>query len=301
MSAVVAQNEQNEWTDPANVPHRLGTGDWEAFCMSGVPIAELLGEADRWATSLQGIERPWLCWNVDDDWCLVQQRLVREIGWTPVVGFDPRVGPPPLVRGAVLLDFNEKLRLPAMWLHFPLEFAFRFSERLAFWHADCLIRVEKMRRFAEMFAALPDGEMAAVAPRVRWVRTFRPTRYWEVLGCCTRGASRSQFENGCGWWMNFFKHPNTPVEEQAMRSRYYWDSGAGILFWRRRIGGIVHKIPEGDIAEGHFTFQRRKDYKRASPINFKRDLSKELSLNNDLGAACDRLGIGHLLGSEAAG
>ena len=44
-----------------------------------------------------------------------------------------------------------------MWLHFPLEFAFLFTEHLAFWHADLLVRRAKMVRYAAQFAALPDG------------------------------------------------------------------------------------------------------------------------------------------------
>ena len=59
--------------------------------------------------------------------------------------------------------------------------------------------------------------------------------------------------------------------------------------------GTLVEIPEREIAEGHFTLIGRKDYKRASPRHFKRDLSKELSLNTDLVEACGKLGLLSLL------
>jgi hypothetical protein len=295
---VAGTEPANAWTDPENAPFRLGTGDWDGFRLAGIPIEDLLAEARRWAGQLRGVKRPWLCWNVDPDWCLVQQRQVRDVGWTPVVGFDPRVGPPPLVPSAILVDFNERLRLPTMWLHFPLELLFLFvEERMAYWHADCLIRPEKMRRYADIFAALADGEMAAVDPHEKLSTRLKPNmrRFWEVLGCSTVGASRSQFEHGCGWWLNMRHHPSSPDSERDIRARMHWECGVGIRFWRRRHGGIVRMIPESEIAEGHFTLIGRKDYKRASPVHFKRDLSKELSLNNDLADACRKLGLTHLL------
>jgi hypothetical protein len=287
----------DEWRTDENIPYRVGSGDWAGFRLSNLTLDQVLEEADRWADSFRGIERPWLCWNVDNDWCQVQQRLVREVGWTPVVGFDPRAGRPSLIPGAVLIDFNARLKLPSMWMHFPLEFIFRFCDRLAYWHADCLLRMEKMRRYAAMFAALPDGEMAAVRPIGSTRHRLFPTRrrYWEVLACSTRGASRSQFENGCGWWMNFPVHPSSSPQQSARRAKYHYESGVGIRFWATKCGGVLHEIEASDIAEGHFTLIGRKDYKRASPINFKRDLSKELSLNNDLRMACAKLEISDLL------
>jgi hypothetical protein len=287
----------DEWRSAENIPYRVGSGDWEGFRLSNLSIDDVLQEADRWAASFEGIEYPWLCWNVDDDWCIVQQKLVREVGWTPVVGFDPRAGPPPLIPGAVLVDFNARLKLPSMWMHFPLEFIFRFCDRLAYWHADCLLRIEKMHRYAQMFAALRDGEMAAVRPRGSWRERLSPTRrrYWEVLGCSTRGASRSQFENGCGWWMNFPAHISSSAEQRERRRKYIFECGVGIRFWATSCGGVVREIKGADIVEGHFTAIGRKDYQRASPIHFKRNLSKELSLNNDLRLACAKLDISHLL------
>ena len=297
---MTVDSSENKSLNDGDAAYRFGTGDWKGFRQSGFTIDLLLEEAGRWSASFQGIERPWLCWNVDSDWCLVQQRLVREVGWTPVVGFDPRVGPPQLVPGAVLVDFNARLQLPSMWMHFPLEFIFRFCDRLAYWHADCLLRIEKMRHYADMFAGLRDGEMAAVRPRETLRSRLWPTRqrYWEVLGCSTRGASRSQFENGCGWWMSFPLHAMHSAERRAQARKYHWECGVGIRFWANSCGGVVREIMAADIAEGHFTGIGRRDYQRASPKNFKRDLSKELSLNNDLRLACAKLGISHLLEPE---
>jgi hypothetical protein len=79
------------------------------------------------------------------------------------VGFDPRVGPPPVEPGAILIDFNEGFGFPVMWPHFPLEFAFVFIElKLAFWHADLLCRMAVLKRLAAIYKSLADGEMAAV-------------------------------------------------------------------------------------------------------------------------------------------
>jgi hypothetical protein len=292
-----AAHVEDEWLSAENIPYRLGSGDWEGFRLSDLTIEQVLEEAGRWAEQFRGIDRPWLCWNVDDDWCHVQQRLVREVGWTPVVGFDPRVGPPPLIPGAVLVDFNARLKLPSMWMHFPLEFIFRYCDRLAYWHADCLLRIEKMQHYARMFADLRDGEMAAVRPRGSWRENLSPyrRRYWEVLGCTTRGASRAQFENGCGWWMYFPAHISSSAEQRARRAKYHYECGVGIRYWAAKCGGVVREIKAADIEEGHFTGIGRKDYKRASPRHFKRDLSKELSLNNDLRVACAKLDISTML------
>ena len=285
------------WTARENAFYRLGVGDWAGLKMTQMRIEDMIDEASRWAVPLVGVKHPWLCWNVDPDWCLVQQRQVTEIGWTPLVGFDPRVGPPPLVPGAILIDFNERLKLPTMWLHFPLEFLFLYvEERMAYWHADCLIRPEKMRRYAEMFANLEPGTMAAVRPTPTWRSRFHPEerRLWEVLACSTVGASRDQFEKGSGWWLNCMQHPKATVAERSRRAGLHWECGVGIHNWRRKLGGRIVEIPEREIAEGHFTLIGRKDYKRASPKHFKRNLSRELSLNNDLTDACEKLGLSHL-------
>jgi hypothetical protein len=96
---------------------------------------------------------------------VLQQRLVKEAGWTPVVGFDPRAGAPPVEPGAILIDFNRHFQFPVMFFMFPLEFVFLFAPRLAFWHADLLCRTSRVRELAATFDALKDGEMAAVLDR----------------------------------------------------------------------------------------------------------------------------------------
>jgi hypothetical protein len=46
---------------------------------------------------------------------------------------------------------------------FPLEFAFVFIEhKLAFWHADLPCRMAVLKRLADIYESLADGEMAAV-------------------------------------------------------------------------------------------------------------------------------------------
>lgn len=276
-------------------PYRIGVGNWSAF---NLRIEEIYAAANRWRLLLKDVSRPWICWNVDPDWCLLQQRLVSKIGWTPVVGSDPRAPRPRLIRDAILIDFNADFQFPTMWMHFPLEFAFLFTERLAFWHSDLLVRLEKLQKLAEMFAALPDGSMAVAQPRHRLAQVFRPKslRYWELIGCTTREASRSQFENGCGWWMNFFAHPNCPNDrERRRRQRYYWDHGVGIRYWAKNCGGRVVSIKEDFVAEGHCTRIGNTQYQRLSPENATRCLSKELRHNFDVVEVCRALEIESLL------
>ena len=293
-----AETPKPDPESPEAIRYRVGNADWGALHKSAVTLDSIFAAAESWRDQLAGVERPWLCWNVDDAWCRVQQRLVLEVGWTPVVGFDPRAGAPSLEPGAVLIDFNAPFGLPTMWPHFPMEFAFMFAPRLAFWHADLLVRREKMRRLARMFEALPDGEMAAVAPQLWNWRAFvkpRELRYWELVGCTTRAASRDQFEKGAGWWMQFHLHPTNSPQQRAERSRYYWDCGTGIYYWATKLGGKVHGIENAYVDEGHCTGINRTDYKRVGPKNWTRDLTKELSLNNDLVRTCARLGLSDLL------
>src|ERR1700686_3315768 len=140
--------------DPA-----IGTGNWRAYTL---PMERIYTAAEQWKRRLEGLQKPWLCWNVSPRWSVLQQKLVLAVGWTPIVGFDPRVGPPPIVDGSILIDFNEKLQFPVLWPHVPLEFAFLFTNRLAFWHADLLCRLPVMRQLADQFASLQDGQLSAV-------------------------------------------------------------------------------------------------------------------------------------------
>lgn len=270
-----------------------GRGNWKAF---DLPLDRIFSAAARWRELIGPVDKPWLCWNVEPDWCVLQQRLVAAVGWTPVVGFDPRVGPPPLIAGAVLVDFNAGFGFPNLYPHFPLEFAFLFAPRLAFWHSDFLLDLERMEQFAARFAGLADGEMTAVAPipagfinRLPWRR-----RYWELLGCTTSGASRSQFENGRGWWMHYYNHPNFKGKVWSRSRR--WDHGFGIKAWELDCGGVVHRIAGETIKDGHFTrIGKKQNYKATAANNVFRNLHADLRANFDLSQCAEKMRISHLL------
>jgi hypothetical protein len=274
---------------------QFGKGNWSGF---PVPLDNVYEAAAEWSQALAGVQRPWLCWNVSDRWCTLQQRLIQEIGWTPVIGFDPRCGPPKTVLpGSIVIDFNAKFGFPVMWPHFPLEFAFLFSDRLAFWHADLLCRIEVMHRLKVVFEGLKDGAMAAVPDygSRRYIYRFRHHRYWELAGCTTHGASKSQFDQGAGWWRCFDHHPNCPNEkERHRRSKYYYDSGVGVMYWKRRLGGHVINVPLKWVAEGHCTSINKKNYQQVQPGG-QRNLSAEIDLNFDLVEVAKQLNISHLL------
>lgn len=244
---------------------KIGTGNWRAFPHDALPRVH--EAAAEWKAALAGIDKPWLCWSVDDEWCLTQQQLVREAGWTPVVGTDGNVRRPRLLPESVFVDFNSHLRLPLMWMHFPLEFVFLFAERLAFWHSDVLPPVRVMRMLAERFERVPDGSMMAVRrERVSWGERVRRLvkrkplfykRWWEVVGCTTAGASESQFRHGCGWWRYPRLHPNAqPFAERA----YQREHGVGIWLWMTHCNGQVADV-ECDIDEYHYS-TNRKEYVR---------------------------------------
>ena len=282
--------------------HKAGQGNWRAFRAIGFDLSRVEQAAERWANGLRGVTRPWLCWNVDGDWCLVQQKLVTAVGWTPVVGFDPRVGPPKrTVDTAVVIDFNEGLNLPTLYPHFPLEFVFRFCDRLAFWHSDLLVRLDLLRKLANRFASIKDGETIATYQKqgLRYAFTNKQRRYWELIGCTTRGASLSQFQSGCGWWMSFREHPNCASEaEKIRRSAYYWDHGAGIYYWHKRYSGHATLIRDSGIHEGHFTKIGNRNYERTYPPNAsdaQRMMSEELVRNFDLRKACAMLGLSQFI------
>lgn len=270
---------------------RIGRGNWDAF---DLPLDVVHEAAESWRCDLAGIERPWLCWNVESDWCYVQQRLVAGAGWTPLVGFDPRVGPPPTIEGAVVIDFNKILDLPVLYPHFVLEFVFLFADRLSFWHSDLLLTESDMAGFAASFADLADGEMAAVASPSGWRRWLAGgrSRYWELLGCTTSGASRSQFNRGCGWWMNFDRHPNAEASDSR---QHHWEYGCGIRHWQTSCGGRVHEIPEDKVSYGHFTRIGKSDYQASEKNNVFRDLNQDIQANFDIRRCVESLELGHLL------
>ncbi len=279
---------------------RAAKANWAAFTR---PMSEVYQHVAAWSAALEGIERPWLCWSVNNEWSLVQQRLVRAVGWTPVVGFDPRAGWPDTIAEAVVVDFNAGFDFPAMHMVFPLEFVFLFADRLAFWHSDLLVREDTLRKLAGQFAALTDGEIAAVDDRGSLIARLRghTPRYWELIGCTTRGASRDQFEKGCGWWRHIAEHVNCPPgPERERRKKYGYDHGVGVYYWHKHYGGKVHGIPESLVDEGHCSRIKNAGYERQSPEDERRDLSKDLPHNYDLAEVCARLGLTRFLASSTA-
>src|SRR6516165_1632 len=276
---------------------KAGTGNWKWF----TPVLQeaVFRAAAQWKDRLAGVEKPWLCWNVSGRWCYLQQRLVQEVGWTPVVGFDPRTGPPPLAEGSILIDFNETLNLPLLWPHVPLEFAFLFSHRLAFWHADLLCRLSVMERLAGQFAGLKDGQLAAVLDRggLRNRLSFKSHRYWELCGCTTKSAGENQYYNGTGWWRNFQLHPKCVLaQERVKRSTYHYDSGVGILYWQKKYNGSIVPIDINLVKEGHCSEIGNKNYRHlANHFEPTRNLGAEIDLNYSIEEVATRLGIAHLL------
>jgi hypothetical protein len=279
---------------------RIGTGDWAGFAASSQSLESVFDVATTvWKPRVADIEKPWLCWNVSPRWSVLQQRLVKRFGWTPVVGFDPRCGPPPLEPGAVLIDFNESFGFPVLWPHFPLEFAFLWTKRLAFWHADLLCRFSVMEELVRTFDALADGEMAAVLDKGgrRNYLNFKSHRYWELAGCTTQAASENQFHCGTGWWRNFHLHAKCTVPaERANRQRYSYDSGVGILYWKNHYRGALKTIDLKLVLEGHCSEIRNKQYVElpghTTPM---RDLTKEIDMNYDLTEVASRLALAELV------
>ena len=289
--------------DVEELTHRAGQGAWKPFRALGLSISYVLESAAAWAPLFSGIEYPWLCWNVDEDWCFVQQQLVRSVGWTPIIGFDPRVGPPrKRVPEAILIDFNKDLRLPVLYPIFPVEFAFQFCDRLAFWHSDLLIRPTKMSKLAELFGKLRNGQTAAPfdSTGLRKLLSSKEKRYWELVACTTRAASRDQFEKGCSWWRTFWLHPNWRGDDRAAQ-RFYWDNGAGIYYWAKRGGGECVTLNVRDYEEGHFTKIGNSGYRgqfRTGSVGGRSDsqraMSRELTDNFSLEGGCSKLGIHEL-------
>ena len=276
--------------------YHVATGNWRVF---DLPLERVYEAGRQWSSELDGVQRPWLCWHVDRDWCLVQQRLVRAFGWTPLVGGDPRAGKPDLIKEAIYIDFNKPFEFRVMYPHFVIEFAFLFCDRLAFWHSDLLLRENKMRRVADMFTSLEDGSMAVTLDKggLRNWLNFRQHRYWELLGCTTRSASKSLFQTGCGWWMNFHMHPNCPNEKEYLnRSKYNWDHGTGIRYWEKHYKGRIVPIAPSFVEEGHFTRINVKTYKTFMSKRSQRDLSIELPENYDLAECCRVLSLEGYLG-----
>ncbi|MEE9476659.1 MAG: hypothetical protein V3V71_08400 [Roseateles sp.] len=283
-----------------------GIGNWEAFNGSPDAIHDVLREARHWAQVTAGHDKLWLCWNVDPAWCLIQQALVQQIGWTPLVGFDPRVGPPPLLPGALSIDFNAPFGFRTMYPHFPLEFAFAFVPgKLAFWHSDLLVPVPQLTRYAQSFEDMPDGQIIATKEDVSLTDRLRGkklTRAWELLGCVSRAGSEHAFMSGCGWWMCFYLHPMLRGhDERRRRVQQYWDHGTGILYWHEHCKGPLQLIANREIDAGHFTrIGRRDTYKVHGHDDWRRNLAMELSANFELEKACESMGLSELWRSVKA-
>jgi hypothetical protein len=260
-----------------------GSGNWA--CWDAADLGHLFNAVARWERQLPPGDRYWLCWNNRDDWCRAQQALVLAVGWTPVVGYDHgQVRNPTVLDGAVAIDFRAGLNVPDLWMHFPLEFVFEWADRLAFWHSDVLLPLPVMRDYARRFERLTGPVTAAVFSRRN---LFRPRgwdnadRWFEVVGCTTRAASRSQFARGAGWWRHFQNHPNCgPVRNLA---HYHYDHGGGIRYWQRAHGGQVDRLWFND--RYHVSHYHRPDLRpKGRPL-----------ADVDLGRVADELGIQKLL------
>lgn len=273
-----------------------GYGNWNVFDR---PLEEIYRAADEWRAVTGPIARPWLIWHVSDRWTQLQQRLVQTVGWTPVLGQDPRATRPTVLPGSVYVDFNARFRFPVMWMHFALEFAYLWvGDRLAFWHSDLLCRQETMRRLAAVFEGLRQGQMSAVfsiGGRRNLIRPWR-FRYWELAGCTTKEASRQQFQTGAGWWKNISDHPNCRTGlEKRLRKFLYWDHGAGIFYWKHRYHGQVVDIPEAWLSEGHCTSIGKPNYKLKHGNRRNKELPTELDENYNIEDVAANLGISSLI------
>lgn len=272
-----------------------GICSWRAFHAAGLSMDVVFEAAQKWKAQLEGIEKPWLVWSIDEDWCYVQQKLVLEAGWTPVIGYDPRGGiPSKIVDEAILIDFN-CFKLPVLYMHFPLEFAFLFAPRLAFWHADLLCVPEQMHHLSDIFSSLKDGQMAIVKPKLSFLYQLRnrsKRRFWELAGCVTKDASEDMYNKGCGFWYNWAFHPNCPDRKEFLkRNKRYWDHGAGLLYWYERYKTDVYKIDEGYLDAGHFSRIAKKEFKSVSPENELRNAAVDLANNYTLESAAASIGL----------
>lgn len=272
--------------------YHAGTGNWRAFNRA---LDEIYVAAESWKSAVAGIEKLWLCWNINDEWCAFQQRIILSVGWTPVIGWDPSCNPGKrtVLDNSVEIDFNKHLNFPTLWPHFPLEFAFLWTKKLAFWHADLLLRLSKLKVLVELFESMEDGKIAAVESKggIRNILSFRSHRYWELLGCTTQKASKHQFDSGCGWWRHFHLHPNTPISERHTRGKYYYDSGVGIMYWKRRYKRNIHSIKEKWVSEGHCTQINNAQYRSGN------NKGEELDINFSMEKVAEKLELSGFLGS----
>lgn len=266
-----------------------GTGDWKHFPPEF--LSRVFDAAKEWKQQISGVEKPWLCWCVDEEWCWYQQQLVHHVGWTPVVGTDGRFARPRLHERAVFVDFNRELCLPLMWMHFPVEFMYLYCDKLAFWHSDVLIPLDKLNRIVHQFESLQQGETAAVdMTRVglgtawRRYRKGRPPffrRYFEVVACTTANASEDQFRNGASWWKHPERHPN--FRSDLFRQRPHFDHGVGIWLWKKYFRGKVRPL-ETNVHPFHYStnhplYDRHKDSAGRLVGSKHNELARSFNLN----------------------
>ena len=270
---------------------KSGTGNWNTFKSMDV----VFKAAEKWKSETDRGGKFWLCWDINEKWCYLQQRLVLEQGWTPIVGWDPHQRPQPkyLATGALSINFNEVLQLPVLFMHVPLEFAFLWVEKLAFWHSDLILPRNKLNNLAKRFEKLKDGEMSAVRS-YGGIKNFlkeKSFRYFELIGCTTKGASRDQFEKGAGWWRHIAAHINAPKEprEQKRRRNFIPEHGYGIRYWEKYYEGKVYPIKERYVHNGHFSGSGKTDYIRGT------NRGEELDLNFDLSKIASKFEIHDLL------
>ena len=297
MSAA-AKKERGETED--DLKHKVGQGNWRAMAVVDYPVEKIFEAAKSWAAAVQGIEKPWLVWCAHPDWAIVQQRIVESVGWTPIVGYDPRVSDVPLIDGAVRVDFNDELKLPLMYPHFPVEFAYLWVDKLAFWHSDLLLREHVAQDLAAKFDALEPGECFVTRFETS-LRSlfFKPDkRYWELVACTTRGASQDQWDKGAGWWMNFHLHPNCPSEEEReQRQSEFYDHGTGVWYWDKKLGGKIKSVSAKTVGEGHFS-KMRPQFVRSIPKDqpqTMRSMEKDLNNNESVAVAARSLGLDRFL------
>jgi hypothetical protein len=275
---------------------RVGSGNWDAFPVERLP--EIHRAAERWAEKLKGIEKPWLCWCVSNQWCVLQQRLAQYAGWTPVVGNDTNIENPVVLPGSMYVNFNEGLNLPRLLGPFVLEWIFLFTDRLAFWHADFLLSKKDMTKAAKCFEDLQQGELAmpwgSSSPIVRTLARVRPVsnsnRLFEVIGCNTREASLQQYKEGLGFWRGLEKHPNNT----SFTSDFpHWEHSIGVSLWARR-HPEKHKSPGVDIRTGHANSWKLPGLRETTP---KQQL---LEQHEDIHRYAQKLGIEDLLDRKCA-
>lgn len=279
-----------------NLRFTTGKANWKGFQL---PLADIVGEAKSWASICAGHDKLWLCWNVDPEWCIVQQKLAKDMGWTPLVGGDPRAAMPRLLDGSLYINFNKTFKLPMLHMVFAIEFAFLYApSKLAFWHSDLLVRPEKLKKWAEMMDTLNPGDMFVTVPGrgMKQKLLGQQQRYWELLACTTKEASAHQFAHAAGWMANIMYHPMTPQspKEKVARAKQYYDHGAGIRYWAdhyKPADSRLLTVDESELDEGHFSRIRAKSYKSASPNNARRDLTSELARNFDLSVEATKLGL----------